>query len=168
MTTEAPGVIVQVSVSPGGLPKRPIAAGMITPLGLAGDFHAHPEIHGGPRQAVLLIASEAIDELKSLGYPVFYGALGENLTTRGLDRRQLRIGHQLRAGPAILEVTKVRGPCAALDVYGPAIKQEIYDVLVKAGDPASPRWGMSGFYARVIEPGPVRPDDPILLLSALS
>ena len=88
---------------------------------------AHPEIHGGLRQAVLLIAAETIDELKARGYPVFYGALGENLTTRGLDRRQLRIGHQLRAGAAVLEITKVRGPCAALDVYGPAIKQEIYD-----------------------------------------
>src|ERR1035438_10753953 len=106
----SPGVIVQINVSPGGIPKRPIAAGMITPLGLAGDACAHPGIHGGPYQAVLLIASETIDELKARGYPVFYGALGENLTTRGLDRRQLRIGHQLCAGGAVLEITKVRGP----------------------------------------------------------
>jgi MOSC domain-containing protein YiiM len=116
---------------------------------------------------VLLIAAEAIDDLKVRGYPVFYGALGENLTTRGLDRRQMRIGDQLRAGAAVLEITKVRGPCAALDIYGPAIKQEIYDAQVNAGDPTSPRWGMSGFYARVIEPGPVHPGDPIVLLSAL-
>jgi MOSC domain-containing protein YiiM len=164
---EACATIVQINVSPGGIPKRPIAAGMITPLGLAGDACAHPGIHGGPYQAVLLIASETIDELKARGYPVFYGALGENLTTRGLDRRQLRIGHQLRAGGAVLEITKVRGPCAALDVYGPAIKQEIYDPRVKAGDATSPRWGMSGFYARVIQPGPVHPDDAVLILSAL-
>jgi len=161
------GVIVQINASLGGIPKRPIAAGMITPLGLAGDACAHPLIHGGPLQAVLVIAAETIDELKARGYPVFYGALGENLTTRGLDRRQLRIGHQLRAGAAVLEITKVRGPCSALDVYGAAIKQEIYDPLVKAGDPTSPRWGMSGFYARVIQPGPVHPDDPVLILSAL-
>lgn len=164
----AAGVIVQINVSPGGIPKRPIAAGMITPLGLAGDSCAHPQIHGGPRQAVLLIAAETIDELKALGYPVFYGALGENLTTRGLDRRQLRIGHQLRAGVAVLEITKVRGPCAALDIYGPAIKQEIYDSRVMAGDATSPRWGMSGFYARVIQPGPVHPDDAVVILSALA
>ena len=163
----SPGVIVQINVSPGGLPKRAIAAGMITPLGLAGDAHAHPQIHGGPRQAVLLMASETIDELKARGYPVFYGALGENLTTRGLDRRQLRVGHQLRAGAAVLEITKVRGPCATLDIYGPAIKQEIYDARVKAGDPTSPRWGMSGFYARVIRPGPVQPEDAVAILSAL-
>lgn len=143
-------------------------AGMITAVGLAGDAWAHPQIHGGPNQAVLLIAAETIDELKSRGYPVFYGAMGENLTTRGLDPRQLRIGHQLRAGGALLEITKVRGPCTALDVYGPSIKQEIYDQQVNAADPSSPRWGMSGFYARVLRPGPVRPDDPVVILSALS
>ena len=162
------GSIVQVNASPGGIPKWPISSGMLTPLGLAGDACAHPAIHGGPKQAVLLIASEVIDELKSLGYPVFYGALGENLTTRGLDRRQLRIGQQLRAGGALIEITKVRGPCASLDIYGPAIKQEIYDKKVKAGDPTSPRWGMSGFYARVLQPGHVRPDDIIVIVTTLA
>ena len=165
MTAE--GTIVQINISPGGLPKRPIAGGMITPQGLAGDAWANPLIHGGPNQAVLLIASETIDELRIRGYPVFYGAMGENLTTRGLDPRQLRIGQQLRAGGALLEITKVRGPCTALDVYGPAIKQEIYDSQVNAGDPTSPRWGMSGFYARVIQPGAVHPDDPITALACV-
>ena len=141
---------------------------MLTPLGLAGDACAHPAIHGGPGQAVLLLAAEVIDELKSLGYPVFYGALGENLTTRGLDRRQLRIGQQLRAGGALIEITKVRGPCASLDIYGAAIKREIYDKQVKAGDPTSPRWGLSGFYARVLQPGHVRPDDIIVIVTTLA
>jgi len=159
------GTIVQINLSPGGLPKRPVAAGMITPLGLEGDSWAHPQIHGGPTQAVLIIAAETIDELRSRGYPVFYGALGENLTTRGLNPRALRIGQHWRAGAAILEITKVRGPCTSLDIYGPAIKQEIYDEQVKAGDAASPRWGMSGFYARVIQPGPIHPNDAILLLT---
>jgi MOSC domain-containing protein YiiM len=79
-----------------------------------------------------------------------------------------RIGQQLRAGGALLEISKVRGPCMALDVYGPAIKQEIYDQQVNAGDPASPRWGRSGFYARVIKPGPVHPEDFISVLATLA
>jgi MOSC domain-containing protein YiiM len=162
------GTIIQINVSLGGIPKRPIASGMVTPLGLAGDACAHPEIHGGPQQAVLIIASEAIDELKERGYPLFYGALGENLTTRGLDRRELRIGQQLRAGGALLEITKIRVPCSALDVYGPALKDEIYDAQVKAGDAASPRWGMSGFYARVLQPGPVHPNDIISIGATLA
>jgi MOSC domain-containing protein YiiM len=140
---------------------------MITAVGLAGDACAHSQIHGGPNQAILLIAAEIVDELKSRGYPVFYGAMGENLTTRGLDPRQLRIGQQLRAGGALLEITKVRGPCTQLDVYGPSIKQEIYDQQVKAKDPTSPRWGMSGFYARVIKPGPVHPGDMVTVTAML-
>ena len=162
------GAILQINVSLGGIPKRPIAAGVITARGVAGDACAHPQIHGGPLQAVLIIASEAIDEIKARGYPVFYGALGENLTTRGLDHRQLRLGQQLRAGGALLEITRIRVPCATLDIYGPAIKQEIYDEQVRAGDPGSPRWGMSGFYARVLQPGPVRPNDIFCVVATLA
>lgn len=149
------GEIVQVNISSGGVPKRAIAEGMLTPLGLEGDLCAHPEFHGGPNQAVLLIAAEVTDQLIARGYPLFYGALGENLTTRGLDCRQWRIGQRWRVGGAVIEFTKVRVPCGTLDVYGPPIQQEIYDKRVKAGDPDSPRWGMSGLYARVVEPGPV-------------
>jgi MOSC domain-containing protein YiiM len=162
------GTIVQINVSPGGLPKRAIAEGYLTPEGVEGDSWAHPRFHGGPEKAVLLLTADTIDELAARGYPVFYGALGENLTTRGLDRRHLRIGQQLRAGSALIELTRIRVPCATLDVYGPGLKKEIYDSQVKAGDPESPRWGMSGFYARVLQPGYVRPDDIIALVATLA
>jgi MOSC domain-containing protein YiiM len=158
------GVIVQVSISPGGLPKRAIAEGMIGPLGMEGDVQAHPQIHGGPRQAILLISSEMVDVLTAQGYPLFYGAMGENLTTRGIDFGELRIGTQLRAGGAVLEITKPRGPCSQLDVYGESLKADVYDARVKQREPGSPRWGMSGFYASVVRPGPVRAGDPVELL----
>jgi len=153
--------IIQVNVSPGGIPKQPIPSGRVGPDGLEGDAHAHPQFHGGPRKAVLLIAAEVVDELAARGYPVFYGALGENLTTRGLDVRALRIGDQLRAGGATLEITQVRAPCSQLDIYGPSLKSELYDVRVKAGESGSPRWGKSGFYLSVIEAGLVAPGDII-------
>jgi len=156
------GVIVQVAVSNGGLPKLPVSGGLISFLGIEGDCHAHPVIHGGPRKAVLLVSSEVVDDLKARGYPLFYGALGENLTTRGIDFHRLPVGRRLRAGAALLEITQARGPCSALDVYGASLKGEICDARVKAGDSDSPRWGMSGLYASVIEPGAVRPDDIIV------
>ena len=55
-------------------------------------------------------ALEAIEELKALGYPLYPGALGENLTTEGLDRTSIRVGQHYRAGDAILEITKLRQP----------------------------------------------------------
>jgi MOSC domain-containing protein YiiM len=158
------GSIVQINVSPGGVPKRPIAEAEVTPEGIRGDSWAHPQIHGGPKQAVLLITSEGIDELIAQGYPIFAGALGENLTTIGLDRRQMRIGQRYRAGEAMLEITKMRSPCTTLDVYGPSIKQAVYDARVKASDASSPRWGLAGFYARVLRSGCIRPKDIIELV----
>ena len=160
------GTIVQVNCSFGGLPKRSTAEGLITPLGLQGDRHAHPAIHGGPDKAILIIAAEVVDELVTRGYPVFYGALGENLTTRGIPIRDLRIGDQIRTGAALLEITDRRGPCSALHIYGESLKAEIYDAQVKARDPSSARWGMSGFYMRVLRAGMVRPGDLVELVAS--
>ena len=137
-------------------------------MGLEGDGHAHPEFHGGPRKAILIVAAEVVDELKARGYPVFCGALGENLTTRGLNVRDLRIGDQLRVGGALLEITQTRVPCSALDIYGESLKREIWDKQMKAGDYHSPRWGMSGFMASVVEPGPARPGDIISVVASLA
>ncbi|HYW48000.1 MAG TPA: MOSC domain-containing protein [Bryobacteraceae bacterium] len=162
------GTIVQVSVSRGGLPKFAISGGLIHPLGLEGDAHAHPGVHGGPRQAILLVSAEFVEALIARGYPLFFGALGENLTTRGLDFSQLRIGDQIRAGGATLEITKPRGPCSAVDIYGETLGPEIYDEQVKNGDHRSPRWGMSGLYASVLSPGPVATGDIITVVAKLA
>jgi MOSC domain-containing protein YiiM len=164
LSDRVPGCIVQINVSRGGVPKRAIATADVTPLGIVGDVCAHPHIHGGPRQALLLITSEGIEDLKALGFPLYYGALGENLTTRGLDRRSVRLGQRYRAGNVLIEITKVRGPCEQLNVYGPGLQQAIYDKDVKISDPSSPRWGLSGFYAAVLQPGTLRSGDPVTLL----
>jgi MOSC domain-containing protein YiiM len=158
------GSIVQVGISPGGVPKRPIAVAEVTPEGIRGDSWAHPRIHGGPDQALLLITSEGIGQLIAQGYPLFPGALGENLTTVGLDRRQMLIGQRYRVGDVMLEIAKMRAPCSTLDVYGPSIKKAVYDAKVQANDASSPRWGLAGFYARVLRGGLLRPKDIIGLI----
>jgi MOSC domain-containing protein YiiM len=155
--------VIQINVSQGGVPKRPIPNGVVTPLGITGDGHAHPQVHGGPLKAILLITSEGLDELKEQGFRLYPGALGENLTTRGLNRRSVRVGQRYRVGEILLEITKVRAPCETLNVY-PGIQKAIYDQEVKAGNPASPLWGLSGFYASVEQAGVIRPGDPIQLL----
>jgi MOSC domain-containing protein YiiM len=76
----------------------------------------------------------------------------------------MRIGQRYRVGEILIELTKIRAPCSQLDVYGPSIKQALYDAQVHAGDVSSPRWGLSGFYARVLGAGVVRPRDIIQLV----
>jgi len=156
--------VVQVSVSNGGVPKWPILSGDVTPLGIVGDRHAHPGIHGGPRQAVLLVTSEGLDELKQQGYPLYPGALGENITSQGLDRRKVRLGQRYRIGEVIIEITKMRQPCDQLSPYGEGIQNAVFDSEVKAGNSRSTRWGLGGFYAKVVQTGTIQPGDSISLL----
>jgi MOSC domain-containing protein YiiM len=157
------GVVEQLSISAGGVPKYAILQAVVNDLGIEGDKHAHPRFHGGPQQALLIITAEGIDELKAAGFPVYPGALGENLTTRGLNRREMRIGQRYRAGSVVLQLTKMRQPCSALDPYGEGIQQAVFDSDVKRGDFNSPLWGLGGFYASIIENGEILPGDIISL-----
>ena len=157
------GSVLQISVSKGGVPKRAIPEGVVNELGLEGDEHANPQVHGGPKQALLFITVEGIEELKQAGFPLFPGALGENITTIGLDRRAWRIGQRWRVGPeVVVEFTKIRVPCNTLNRYGAGrIQKAVYDDLIKEGDSSSAHWGLSGAYARVIHGGALHPGDSI-------
>jgi MOSC domain-containing protein YiiM len=158
--------VLQLAISRGGVPKLPILEADVTPLGIAGDVQKNRKYHGGPNQALLLITSEGLDELKAAGFPVYPGALGENVTTVGLDRRQVRLGQRYRLGSEVeIEITKMREPCRTLAPYGPTIQKAVYDPDVKAGRPVSPRWGLAGFYVKVLQPGRLYPGDPITLLA---
>jgi len=161
------GFVKQISRSGGGMPKYAVSGAVrLESLGIAGDRHNNPLIHGGAKKAVLLISAEFIEELASKGYPVVYGSLGENLTVSGMDPQSLRSGQLYSVGDgAIIELTTLRQPCVNLDVYGPSIKGELYDAQCRAGDYTSPRWGRGGFYARVIKPGIVTAGARVELLS---
>lgn len=162
-----PAFVEQINISPGGILKRPIPSAIVTSLGIEGDSHIHTRFHGGPQKALLLIGIESIEELKARGYPLFPGALGENITTHGLDRRQMRPGQRYRIGEIIVELTTVRVPCSAMDVYGTGLRGEMYDNAVKLGDATSPRWCLSGIYASILQTGVIRPGDPIVLVEQL-
>lgn len=162
------GAIQQLSISKGGVPKYPVLAAEVCPIGIVGDIQKHTEFHGGPRQALLWITAEGLAELQAEGFPVYPGALGENVTTTGIDRRAIRLGQQWRMGAVIVEVTKPRRPCKQLDIYGPGIQAAVYDQRVKAGDPASPLWGLAGFYLSIVQLGAFAPGDPVVLLSEVA
>jgi MOSC domain-containing protein YiiM len=155
----AAGRVIKVNRSNGGLPKLPVPGPvMLQPDGIAGDRHRNLKYHGGPNKAVLMIAAEVVDKLAADGYPVYYGALGENLTVTGLDPASWRQGQRYRVGDdAVIELTTLRSPCQNLLVFGAGedlpIGPELYNARCKAGDVDSPQWAQGGFYARVIRGG---------------
>jgi len=46
------GRIFQLNTSAGGVPKLAIHEGVVNELGLVGDEHRFPDIHGGPERAL--------------------------------------------------------------------------------------------------------------------
>jgi MOSC domain-containing protein YiiM len=153
------GIVVAVNVSPGGVPKRPIAGTRIRRLGLDGDGHTSPEpIHGGPDQAVCLYAVEAIERVRADGHQAFPGAYGENLTLAGFDWDGLRTGDRLRLGERgpLLELTHFAAPCRKQAHW---FLEERIGRISAAAYPEDARW-----YASVIEEGPVAPGDRVELI----
>ncbi len=118
----------------------------MAPLGILGDGHRF-RLHGGPEKALLILASEVIDALRAEGWPVFYGALGENLTTQGLDYRNWRAGQRFRIGQVLVELTAPREPCRTLNPYGRGIQTRLRK---------NP--GEAGFYATVLVGGILTPE----------
>lgn len=164
------GILKQINRSPGGLPKRAVHGPvMLSEVSVEGDRCRNTVVHGGPKKAVLMASAEFIDELAERGFPVFYGAIGENLTVSGLDPHMWRSGQRYRIGQeAVIELTTLRTPCSNLDVYGPDIKSELYDAQCKAGNIASPRWAHGGFYAWVVRPSMIQAGDAVVLESDIA
>lgn len=155
--TEPTGRVVQVSVSDGGVPKRPVERAWVGVLGLEGDAHRENTVHGGPHRAVCLFSIEAIERLHSEGHPIEPGSAGENLTTSGIEWSLLPVGTRARIGDQLeLEVSSSTTPCATQvrnfsDGNFNRIRIELH--------PSDSR-----MYARVITEGEVKLGDPITLL----
>ena len=92
------GRLVQVNVSPGGVPKHAVPEARVTALGVEGDRQADVTVHGGPHRAVSILGIEAIRRVASEGHPIAPGTTGENLTVEGFDVSALPVGTRLSIG----------------------------------------------------------------------
>lgn len=136
-------------------------------LGVEGDAHAGVTVKHRSRVArdpsqpnlrqVHLIHAELFDELRSGGFAIVPGEMGENVTTSGVDLLGLPTGTRLRlGGEAVVEVTGLRNPCAQLDEIQPGLMKATLD---RDADGNLVR--KAGVMAVVISGGAVRPDDAI-------
>jgi MOSC domain-containing protein YiiM len=151
--------IFQINTSPGGVPKLPIREAVASELGLVGDGHNFPDIHGGPDRALCLFSLERILELQTEGHPIFPGAVGENVTVSGIDWNTLEPGRQVSLGDeVVVEITRYTSPCNSIsdsfcDGYFGRISQKLHP-------------GFSRVYARVLRPGRIRIGQEVRLLKA--
>ncbi len=151
------GRVLQVNVSAGGVPKRPVAEAWVDHLGLTGDAHHDDTEHGGPHRAVALYALEAIRRVQADGHPIRPGSAGENLTTTGIELAALAVGTRLAIGERlVLELSKPDNPCKTIAAN---FSDGRFARISIATHPLDSR-----MYARVLTEGPVRPGDAITVL----
>jgi MOSC domain-containing protein YiiM len=135
--------------------------------GVEGDAHAGVKVKHRSRVAkdasqpnlrqVHLIAFELLDELRAGGFEVSPGALGENITTRGLALIDLPRGARLLLGDeAVIEITGLRNPCKQLDGFQKGLMAATLDRDAQGG-----LIRKAGVMAIVIASGIVREGDPI-------
>lgn len=109
---------------------------LITGQGIEGDAHSGEfvkhrwDAKRKPKQPNLrqvhLIAAEALDALKPLGYEVPAGALGENISTRGLELVTLPLHAELVIGETVrLLVHGLRSPCKHIENYQTGLLQHM-------------------------------------------
>jgi len=145
--------LAQLNVSRGGVPKRPVDAARVTRFGVEGDEQRNPKFHGGPNRAVCIYSEELYAELRTEGIDVTNGSFGENFTTRGVDLNALEKGVRLCVGDCLIEITDVRVPCNTLKKWSAKLPKLIV--------------GRSGWVAKVVEEGVVKPGDSIEILRGL-
>ena len=164
-----PGLVVSVSRSSAHDFSKPAEASirLIEGFGVEGDAHAGATVQHRSRVArdpsqpnlrqVHLIHAELLDELRGAGFDVTPGAMGENVTTRGIDLLALPAATRLHLGAdAVVEVTGLRNPCAQLDGLQSGLMAATLD-----RDASGNLIRKAGVMGIVIAGGEVRPGDAI-------
>lgn len=143
---------------------------LIAGIGVEGDAHAgatvrHRFDRRRDREApnlrqVHLIHQELLDDVARRGHTVAPGALGENVTTRGVDLLGLPRGTRLALGDdAIVEVTGLRNPCSQINGLSAGLMKELVYV-----DDDGETVRLAGVMSIVVAGGVVRPGDGIRVI----
>lgn len=138
--------------------KAPVSGRVrVNRLNLVGDEQSDLTVHGGVDKAVYVYPSEhyAYWAEQLPGFPLPWGAFGENFTSEGLLENEIRIGDRLRIGTAEFAVTQPRMPCFKL-----GIRFDRADMVKRFLQS-----GRSGFYLSVSQEGEVTAGDAVTFIS---
>lgn len=115
--------------------------------GILGDAHA-----GDWHRQISLLAEESVDTMRTgCPLPLDNGIFAENINTRGVELKQLRVGTHLRIGQAEVEVTQIGKECH----NDCAIKKAVGRCVMPA----------EGIFAIVVQEGTVCAGDEIEVLA---
>lgn len=148
--------------------KEPVpAVTLVAGHGVQGDAHYGVTVKHRSRvkkdpfqpnlRQVHLIHSELFEELAQRGFHLEPGAIGENVTTEGIDLLALPRDTLLRVGDeVVVRVTGLRNPCSQLDDFRRGLMAAVLD---KTADGRIIR--KAGVMGVVVTGGTVRPGDAI-------
>jgi MOSC domain-containing protein YiiM len=142
---------------------------LLAGLGVEGDAHCGVTVQHRSRVAkdptqpnlrqVHLIHEELFEELRAKGFEVHPGAIGENITTRGVDLLALPTGAVLHIGQsATVRITGLRNPCEQLNQF-----QKGLTAAVLGRTPDGNLVRKAGVMGIVVAGGIVRSGDPIAI-----
>jgi MOSC domain-containing protein YiiM len=138
--------ILRLSVSAvKGAKKQNVSQVTVTLKGIEGDAHA------GDVRALSLLPYESFKELTGQGLNVNPGDFGENITTLGLDCRELKVGSRIILGETVvIEVVQLGKEC-----------HNECNIKQALGECIMPR---EGLFARVIAGGRLKEGDSVKII----
>lgn len=167
-----PGQVVAVARDDAHRFSKPTreAITLIAGLGVEGDAHAGATVQHLSRvrrdpstpnlRQVHLIHAELFAEMAERGHRIDPGAMGENITTSGIDLLGLPRGTRLEIGDdAVVEITGLRNPCTQINGLSEGLMKELVYV-----DDEGATVRLAGVMSIVLTGGEVRPGDGIRVI----
>lgn len=130
------GKVIAICISEKrGTQKHPVDSAEFTQ-----DWGIKEDAHGGKwHRQVSMLSFEKIEDFRTRGAEVDFGAFGENLVVEGFDLRQIPVGTRFRIGEVILELTQIgkecHSHCAIYKTMGDCImpREGVFTKVVKGG-----------------------------------
>jgi len=141
------GIVSSINISDRkGQRKKPVKVARITKYGIEGDAHA-----GEWHRQISLLAEESIEKMRKKGLQIGYGDFAENITTKGINLAEIKVGQRLRIGnEVIVEVTQIGKKC-----------HDECEIKRLIGECIMPK---EGIFARVIVEGTIKVGDKITVI----
>ena len=142
--------------APSAIVKSQVSQLTVLDTGTLEDEQGNKKLHGGPEKVLHQYSFKGYEKL-SQTYPegdFSYGTIGENFLVEGMHDNNVYVGDVYQMGSVTVQVSAPRAPCNKISHrYG-----------IKNLDRFVGQHGITGWYFRVIEAGPLLQHDTVTLI----